>query len=347
MRSKHPIFRTALAAAALALGAACWTVPAMAADFYAGKTIEFLVGGDAGGGYDIYARAIARHIHRYIPGEPTMVVKNLPGAGSGRAAAYLFSVAPKDGTSIGTVFPGVIVGPLLEDRAQALYEPTKFNYLGSADSGTRVCLTFQTSKIKTFEDAQKEKTLLGASQAGGSTRDYANMHNKTAGTKFEVITGYKGTAEIFLAIERGEVDGMCGIDWASLRSQRSDWIRDKKVNILVQANLEPEPELSKMGVPQLWKYIKSDLDKKAVELVVGQQVFGRPYLAPPDVPADRVKVLRDAFTATMQDKAFLADAEKSHIDVIPSSGEKVQQLVDKLYATSNEVVDRAKDIIKP
>src|SRR5262249_2296603 len=156
------------------------------------------------------------------------------------------------------------------DRAQDLYDPTKFNYLASADSGTRLCLTYQTSKIKTFEDAQKQKTLAGASQAGGSTRDYANMHNKTAGTQFEGITGYKETADIFLAIERGEVDGMCGIDWTSIRSQRADWIRDKKVNLLVQVNLEPEPELAKMNVPQIWPFVKTDLDKQAVELVVGQ-----------------------------------------------------------------------------
>ena len=345
MRFKQSALNSGLSAL-LAAGAA-GIAPATAADFYAGKTIEFLVGGDVGGGYDIYARTIGRHLARHIPGEPTIVVKNMPGAGGGRAAAYLYSVAPKDGTTIAIVFPGAIVGPLLEDRAQDLYDPTKFNYLASADSGTRLCVTYQTSKIKTFEDAQKQKTLAGASQAGGSTRDYANMHNKTAGTQFEVITGYKGTADIFLAIERGEVDGMCGIDWTSVRSQRADWIRDKKVNILVQVNLEPEAELTKMNVPQIWPYVKTDLDKQAVELVVGQQVFGRPFIAPPDVPADRVEILRDAFMATMQDKALLADAEKSRIDIVPGSGEKVQQLVAKLYATSSNVVDRAKEIVKP
>ena len=148
-------------------------------------------------------------------------------------------------------------------------------------------------------------------------------------------------------MERGEVDGMCGLDWASLKSQRPDWVRNKTVNILLQVNLEPEAELSRLGVPQIWKFIQERDDKKAVELIIGQQVFGRPYLAPPGVPAEQLKILRAAFAATMQDKDFLADAERTRIDVVPTSGEKVQQLVERLYATPKATVERAKELVRP
>jgi tripartite-type tricarboxylate transporter receptor subunit TctC len=338
----------AIGAAALA-AAAAGSLPtlASAADFYAGKQIVFLIGGDAGGGYDLYARALSRHMGRFIPGTPIFVTRNQPGAGSGTAAAYLASVAPKDGTYIGAVFPGVIIGPLLEDKQQGLFDPTKFVYLGSADSGTRVCVTYQTSKIKTFEDAQKNKVIIGASAAGGSTRDYAYLHVNAAGAQFNVVSGYKGTVDIFLAMERGEVDGMCGLDWSSLKSQRPSWVSEKKINILVQNSLDPEPELDRMGVPPVWKFIKSDEDRKAVEMVFSQQIFGRPYLAPPGANPAQVKVLRDAFIATVKDPEFLADAEKSRLDVTASSGERVQGVVEKLYSSSKETVKRAKDIISP
>jgi tripartite-type tricarboxylate transporter receptor subunit TctC len=335
------------ALAAVIIAAGFLAAPAHGADFYAGKTIDFIVGADAGGGYDIYARSFARHMSRYIPGNPAIVVKNMPGAGSGRAAAFLASVAPKDGTTIAALFPGAIMGPLLEDRAQALYDPTKFFYLASADSGTRTCATFQHSKTKTFDDAIRQKTTMGASQAGGSTRDYANMHRKTAGAQFELVTGYKGTADLLLAMERGEIDGICGWDWSSVKSQRPDWLRDNKLNLLVQVSLEPDSELTRRGIPEIWKYVKNGDDRKAVELVISQQVFGRPYIAPPGTPAEQVNILRTAFAATMRDQAFLEDAERTRIDINPSAGDKIQQLVEKLYAMPKNIVERAKEVIKP
>jgi tripartite-type tricarboxylate transporter receptor subunit TctC len=335
-------------AAATAVGACLMAAPpASAADYYAGKSIEFLIGSDVGGGYDIYARVIGRHLGRFLPGNPAIVPKNQPGAGSGRAASYLYSVAPKDGSTIGAVFPGAIMGPLLDDRAQALYDPTKFQYLGSADNATRVCITHERSKVKSLDEALRQKAIMGASAAGGSTRDYANLLRKSTGAMFEMVGGYKGTADIFLAIERGEVDGMCGLDWASLKSQRPDWVRNKTANILVQVNLEPDAELARLGVPQMWRHVRNETDKKAVELIIGQQVFGRPYLAPPGVAAEPLRLLRAAFAAVMQDKEFLADAEKTRIDVVPSTGEAVQKLVEELYAAPKATVERAKDLVKP
>jgi tripartite-type tricarboxylate transporter receptor subunit TctC len=330
---------------AVTSAALCAPVAAQAADFYEGKNIEFVIGSAPGGGYDTYGRLMARYIDNYIPGKPTIVPKNMPGAGSGKAATYIYDVAPKDGTAIAGIFPGAIVGPLLDDRIQARahYDPTKFAYLASADAGTRVCATMATSPIKTFEDAQKTKTTVGASQAGGSTRDYAVLLNNLAGAKFNVIAGYKGSASILLAMERLEVNGLCGFDWTSFKSQKPDWIRDKKVNVLLQVGPEPEPELTKMGVPEVWKYLKSEEDRQVVELIVAQQTFGRPYIAPPGTPKERVEMLRKAFASALKDKKLLADAEKARISIKPSSGKKVQELVAKLYKTPKSIVQRAKD----
>jgi tripartite-type tricarboxylate transporter receptor subunit TctC len=338
--------RTAALLAAIA-SATLITGPAAAADYYAGKTIELVVGGDAGGGYDIYARAVARHLAAHIPGNPTIVVKNMPGAGSTRAGIYISSVAPKDGTSIGAMMPGAIIGPLLDDKPNLQFDPTKVFYVGTADSGVRVCATYGTSKIKTFEDAQQQKTILGASSAGGATRDYAYMHNHTAGTRFEVVSGYKGTIDVGLAMERGEVDGMCGWDWSSVKSQKSDWISEKKVNVLVQVSLEPLEELTERGVPHIWQFVLKADDRRVAELVVSQQVFQRSYIAPPQTPAEVLGILRTAFDATMKDPAFLADAERMKISITPLAGGKVQDLIGRLYSTPREFVERAKVVIKP
>jgi tripartite-type tricarboxylate transporter receptor subunit TctC len=330
-----------------AIAGALASTPAHAADYYAGKTLEFVVGADAGGGYDIYARTVARHLARHIPGSPNIIVKNMPGAGSTRAGVYIGTVAPKDGGSLGAMMPGAIMGPLLDDKPNTQFDPTRVIYIGTADSGVRVCVTFQNSKIKTFEDARTGKTILGATAAGGATRDYAYLHNKTAGTKFEVVSGYQGTVEIALAMERGEVDGLCGWDWSSVKSQKADWVRDRKLNLLAQVALDPEPELTRLGVPPIWNYVSKDEDRKVAELVISQQVFQRSYIAPPGTPAEQIGILRTGFDATMKDEAFLADAEKMRLSITPLSGAKVQELIDRLYKTPKALVDRARTVIKP
>ena len=195
---------------------------AAAADFYAGKTVNLIVGGSAGGGHDAYARAVARYMPRHIAGTPTIVVRNMPGAGSASAAGFLFAVAPKDGTTIAALYPGAIMGPLLEDRAKGLFDPTKFIYLGSAENGARICATHQKSKIKTFQDALNQDTILAASAPGGSAHDYAHMIKKVTGAKFRVVAGYKATVDMTLDMERGEVDGVCGWDWSTAKAQKAD-----------------------------------------------------------------------------------------------------------------------------
>ncbi len=320
--------------------------PAAAADYFAGKSIELLIGAPPAGGYDIYARLVARHIGRHIPGNPNVVAKNMPGAGSARAAGFISTVGPQDGTALAAVMPGAIIGPLLDEKAETLFDPTKVRYIGTANSGTRVCVTLKSSKIGSFDDAQIQKGTFGGVSNNDSTMEYGYLLKHTAGGKYDVVAGYRGTAEIALAMERGEVDGLCGWDWSSLKSQRPAWIAGNNANVLVQVGLDPHPELTRMGVPTVWKYLKSDEDRKVVELVVSQQVFLRSYIAPPGTPPEQLKILRAAFDATMKDPQFLAEAEKSRVEITPLSGEKVQELVQKLYSTPKDVVGRARKAIR-
>ena len=331
----------------LALAAGLTPAPALAADSYAGKTIELIVGAPPGGGYDIYARAVARHFGRHLPGEPTVVVKNMPGAGSAKAAQYISTIAPKDGTSIAGIMPGAIMGPLVDDRTAPLFDPTKVRYIGTANSGTRVCVTLKTGKIQTFADAQKIKAKFGGSSPNDSTFEYGYLHKHTAGALWDIVPGYRGTAEMALAMERGEIDGVCGWDWSSFRSQKPDWLRDNKANMLMQVSLDPHPLLTKMGVPSVFDFVKGEDDRKVVELIISQTVFHRSYIAPPDTPPAQLEVLRASFDKTVADPAFLADAEKLGIDIEPLSGAKVQEVVGKLYATPPAIVDRARKAIRP
>ena len=331
----------------LALALTLAAPSASAADYYAGKSIDLMIGAPPGGGYDIYARALARHYGRHIPGQPTIVAKNMPGAGSARAAGFISTVAPKDGTAVAAIMPGAVMGPLLDEKAEALFDPTKVLYLGTANSGTRVCVSRRDSKIKTFDDALTQKAAFGGVSTNDSTREYGYMHKKTAGAQYDVVSGYSGTAEIALAMERGEIDGVCGWDWSSFKSQRPDWLRDNKVNVLLQVGLEPNAELTRMGVPSVFNYVKGEENRKVVELIISQQVFQRSYIAPPGLPAEQLATLRTAFDATMRDKQYLDDAEKIRLDISPLPGAKVQELVQSLYAMPKDVVARARQAITP
>jgi tripartite-type tricarboxylate transporter receptor subunit TctC len=337
-------FRNGLFAAAALLTA---VTPAPAADYFAGKSIDLLIGAPPAGGYDIYARALARHYGQSIPGKPNIIAKNMPGAASGRAAGYLSTIAPKDGTVIAAIMPGAVMGPLLDEKAEVLFEPTKVQYLGTANNGTRVCVSRKDSKIKTFADALTQKAVFGGVSANDSTRDYGYMHKHTSGALYDVVAGYNGTNDIGLAMERGEIDGACGWDWASFKSQRPDWLRDNKVNILLQVALEPNEELTKMGVPHIWQFVKTEENRKIVEMIIGQQVFQRSYIAPPGVAPEALAILRTSFDATMKDPQFQADADKMRIDISPLPGAKVQEIVAKLHATPKDIVEKARAAIRP
>jgi tripartite-type tricarboxylate transporter receptor subunit TctC len=321
--------------------------PACASDFYAGKTVNFIVGTDVGGGFSIYGRVLTRHLARFIPGNPTIVMKNMPGAGGATALSYLYRIAPKDGTVVVSVSPNAVLGRLLDGNLSQ-YDPTKFEYLAGAERGTRLCMTFAHSKTRTFEDALRLRTVIGATSVGSPTREYAAMIKHATGAQFEIVSGYKGPPDLFLAMSRGEIYGVCGLDWAALKSQQPEWLREKKLNLLIQASVEPEPELAKLGVPVPWSYIKSETDRRAVEVMVGfQQAFGKSYMTAPDVPAERVAILRKAFAAVLVDKDFLAEAEKLRLEIVPQSGDEVQRVVKNAYSSTAAVIERLRRIVEP
>lgn len=332
-------------AAALAAGLAFVTPAAAQQSAFEGKTVTLVVGTTAGGGYDIYGRAIARHMTRHLPGRPSIIVQNMPGAGSAKAAEYLYTHAPKDGTTIGLIFPGMIVEPLLQP-GKFRFEPTKFEFLGSADSGTRLCVTHAGSKIKSFDDAMKEPSTFGGSAPGSSTTDYAQMMVNLAGAKIKVVNGYRSSIDTVLAMERGEVDGICGYDFSSFKAQKPDWYNTPKAHIILQAGLEPQPELTKLGVPSIWKYVTGE-NRRIAEVIVAQQEFHRPFVAPPGTPSDRIEMLRKAFMTTLADAEFLADAGKMKLSITPKDGPTVAGLVRKMHASPAELVEKVNKALKP
>jgi tripartite-type tricarboxylate transporter receptor subunit TctC len=336
-------FRLAILLAAGGLGLTA--SQAIAQAFYDGKRITIVTGGTSGAGLDAYVRLIARHYPKHIPGQPAIVVQNMPGAGSYTAAEYVETQAAKDGTVLGSVFPGAIMAPLL-DAQKPRFDPTKFIFLGTAETGPRLCLSWHTSKVKTFEDMLANKFIVGASQSGGSSRDYALMANALAKTQMQLVSGYKGGADMFLALERGEVEGLCAFDWSTIKTARGAWLKDKKVNLLVQFGVVPDKELTGLGVPDFKKHV-APADHPVADLVVAQQIFSRMLFVPNAVPAERVKVLRDAFMKTMADPAFLAEAEKLQMKVDPLDGAKVQEIVQRIYASPADVVARAKKALAP
>jgi len=239
------------------------------------------------------------------------------------------------------------MNPAARRKGRDAVRPDQGALSRTANNGTRICVSRKDSKIKTFDDALTQKAAFGGVSTSDSTRGYGYMHKKTSGAQYDVVSGYSGTAEIALAMERGELDGVCGWDWASFKSQRPDWIRDHQANLLLQVGLEPNEELTRMGVPSVFKYITNEDDRKVVELIISQQVFQRSYIAPPGLPAEQLDTLRSAFDATMRDQDFLHDAETIRIDIAPLPGAKVQELVQKIYAAPKDVVARARQAINP
>lgn len=321
--------------------------PATASDFYAGKTIEVIVGGAAAGGVDLYARAVARHLQRHIPGNPTILVKNLPGASGARAGYHVAVAAPSNGLTIGAITPGAIVGPLLDDKFNKSFDPSKLIYLGTTNAGVGICATMSTSRIRTFADALKNKAVLGAQGPGAVSYDIAYLVKNLTGAQFNIVTGYNGSTHFLLAMERGEIDGICGWNWSSAKSQRPDWLRDKRLNLLLQTGVDDDAELTRMGIPSISNTLSNDENRSIAAFVLAQKGFERPLLVGPATPADLVTILRNAFDATMRDPAFLAEMEKGHLDVSPSPGVKVQELVKQFYATPADIVAKARAAIRP
>jgi len=313
-----------------------------AAAFYKGKTVDLYIGYSAGGAYDIYARMISRFIGKHIPGNPTVVPKNMAGAGSLVLANWMYNIAPKDGSAIGIIGRGTGFDPLLGNQ-KAKFDATKFTWLGSANNEVSVCVAWHTSGITKFEELLTRELVVGGTGAAADTDQFPKIVNGVLGTKFKVVTGYPGGNEVGLAMERGEVHGRCGWSWSSVKTTHKKWYDEKRFHILVQLALNKHPDLPHL--PLIIDLAKSDEQKRILELIFARQVMGRPFLAPPGLPKERADVLRKAFMDTMRDKEFLAAAEKAQMEVTPVPGEEVDRLVKTLHATPPDVTKKAISIL--
>jgi tripartite-type tricarboxylate transporter receptor subunit TctC len=335
------------ATAGLALASAAQAQQSDLEKFYAGRNVDFLIGSAPGGGYGIYASVLSRHIGRHLPGKPNIVARNLDGAGSITAANLLYNKMPKDGSTFGAIFMGAVVEPLIGDASATQFDARKFIYIGSANKETSICLVWHTSPVQTFDQVFNQEVIVGGAGVTSSIRQYPMVLNNVLNTKFKLINGYPGSREAGLAMERGEVSGLCGIQWTSFLAQGAEWVAKNEVRILAQmGGVNGDDELNKMNVPTIWKFVKNDADRRTLAVIFNQLEFGRPYVLPPGVPADRVAAFRKAFDETMKDPEFLADAEKAKLIINPVNGEGVQKLVDEIYMTPKEDVERARAALK-
>jgi tripartite-type tricarboxylate transporter receptor subunit TctC len=313
------------------------------AEFYKGRNVELYIGYSVGGAYDLYARTIARHLGKHIPGNPTIVPKNLEGAGSLRLANWLYNVGPKDGTAMGTIGRGTAFDPLLGSKG-AQFQADKYTWIGSANNEVSVCVAWKGSGITKLEDTLTKELIVGGTGQAADTDQFPRILNGVLGTKFKIVTGYPGGNDVTLAMERGEVKGRCGWSWSSVVSTHKRWIDDKSITVLIQLSLAKHPELA--DVPLVMDFAKSEDQQQMFKLIFARQVMGRPYLAPPGVPKDRADALRKAFADTMKDPDFLADAEKAQLEITPVAGDEVEKLVKDLYQTPKPLADKAAEFIR-
>jgi len=313
-----------------------------AANFYKDKQLTMVIGFGAGGGYDAWARALARHMGKHIPGNPSLVPQNMPGAGSLVAANHIYNVAPKDGSVIGIIARDAPLAPLT-GNANAKFDALKFIWLGSPTTETNVCVTHKNSGVKTFAEAQQKELILGETGPGTGTHTYPLVLNAILGTKFKLVAGFPSSSQVFLAIERGEVYGICeSLD--SVMRRKADWVKNGTLILLVQGGAEPHDSIK--NVPFILDLAKTDEQKQALNFVYSGQGIGRPFVAPPGLPADRVKALRDAFDATMKDPEFIADTKKQKLDVEPVNGDKIGAILKSLYATPKPIVEKIGKILE-
>jgi tripartite-type tricarboxylate transporter receptor subunit TctC len=323
-----------------AVAALIWT-PA-AAQQSIDRPINIYVAGTAGGGIDLYARVVARYFGRHVPGNPAVNVQVMPGAGGIRAANFLARQAPKDGTAITTFAGGPILEPLIGSR-KTDYDSSQLTWIGAVTKDVGLCVAWGASPFKTIKDAQREQMIVAGTGAGSDTDTWPVILNELIDTKFKLVTGYQGTQETVIAIERGEAHGRCTFSYSALKTAKPDWLRDKKINILVQLAFERHGDFA--SVPLIYDLVNKPDDRQLLDLMIGPSAMARPFAAPPGLPAPIATTLRRAFDATMKDPAFIADARKIHAEIRPTSGENVQKLVAKLYATPKPVVARVKKFL--
>ncbi len=317
------------------------------ADFYNGKSVSVNIGFSAGGGFDLYARTVTRHMMRHIPGAPKVIARQMPGGGSFRAAQFMATAAPQDGTQLATFGQSIPLQQAMQDP-NATFDVRKFAWIGNPINGVSTIGFWADSGIRTLEDARQREVTVGAT-GPNVTMQYPLAINELFGTRFKVIHGYPGGADIDLAMERGEVDGKGQFSWSTLKSTKRDWLRDKKVTLILQLGARKEPEISEyMGydVPLASEIAKNEEDRMVIELLTSGEVIGRPLLTTPGVPADRVTALRRAFDATMLDPEFLNEAEKVGLELNPIKGEDLQAAVEKILSAKPAAVERLQAILK-
>jgi tripartite-type tricarboxylate transporter receptor subunit TctC len=337
------LFRFALAAFALFVSFGAASAQDSVATFYKNRQIKIAVGFSAGGSSSLYAQALARHMGKYIPGNPTLVVQHMPGAGGLVAANYVYNNAARDGSEFAITSRTAALEPLLGNQ-NARFDPLKFNWIGNANIENSVCIVWHTAPAKSIDDIFVKEVIVGGANTAAQEVMFPRAFNKLLGTRFKIVTGYPGSTELLLAMERGEVQGFCGIGWTFVKLRKGDWLKEKKINILFQMALKKHPEIP--DVPAILDYAKRPQDRQVLELLFAPQDMGRPFFAPPGIPDERVRVLRSAFLQTLKDAAFLEEAEKQGIEVQPVSGEDIQALLERVYATSKEVVERAKAVVE-
>jgi tripartite-type tricarboxylate transporter receptor subunit TctC len=335
-RYKKWIATAAVILASVASGASAQSVES----FYKSTNLTITVGSGAGGGYDVYTRVLARSLPKHIPGNPKIVVQNMPGAAGIKAINHIYAIAPKDGSVIDSTYNTLPLDPLFSGQT-ANYDALRLTWIGSIGKQVNVCIAWNGSSFKKFDDVFQREMVLASSGAAGWRSILPRMMNAIAGTKFKVIDGYE-TNGMIPAVERGEVDGMC-TTYETLQATAANWLQDKKITFLAQFGLKPIPELK--DVPMGLERIRNPDDLRAVKLVLFQQEFGRPYVAPPAIPADRLKALRDGFDATMQDPVFLEDAKKTGLNVDPLTGQEMEALIKQAYAAPKDVIERGKEIL--
>jgi tripartite-type tricarboxylate transporter receptor subunit TctC len=314
------------------------------AQFYAGKTLHLAIGYAPGGGYDLYARTLARHIGRHIPGAPTIVVQNMPGAGSLKAANFLYTIAPKDGTTFGGFSRGAYLDPLLGRGAGAQYEAAKFGWLGSISSEVGVCAFRSAAGIKSWADMRAKPFIIGSTGAGADADVFPTVLRKMFKLPMKVVAGYGSAAEVVVAIKRSEVDGRCGWSWSSLMSWNRDMFESRQIDVVLQLAARRLEELP--DVPLITDIAEHPDHRSVLNLIVSRQTMARPYVAPPGVPPERLQALQRAFNATMTDPAFLADARRQDLEVRPVSGAEATALLRDAYATPPELVRQAIEFMK-
>jgi tripartite-type tricarboxylate transporter receptor subunit TctC len=305
-------------------------------DFYKGRNVTLVIGYSVGGGYDAYARLLGRYFGKHIPGNPAIVPEQMTGAGSLRSANFIYSVAAKDGTVFGTFSRSMGISPLV-DKAE--FDSRKFTWLGSVTDDNTICVTWNTSPIKTWDDFLTKPSKFGGEGAGSDPDIWTLLYKNVFGAKAQLVSGYPGTNDVVLAMERGEIDGLCGISWSTIKSRHPEWLTSHSVNIIVQAALKKEPEIS--SVPLATELTKTPEQLQIIKLLLVSQAMARPFAAPPDIPADRKAALIGAFDATMKDADFLAEAQKLSFDVRPVDSTTIDAMLAEVYQTPKDVIARA------